>query len=68
LQEAVISWGNLLNATGGALKPEKCIFYLISFRWKADGTWLYDQNELKLVFALGVPMADGSLEENNTYQ
>ena len=63
LQEAVISWGNLLNATGGALKPAKCSFYLISFRWKADGTWLYEQNELKPEFALAVPMADGSLEE-----
>ena len=31
LQEGVISWGNLLNATGGALKPEKCSFYSISF-------------------------------------
>ena len=63
LQEAVISWGNLLNATGGALKPAKCSFYLISFRWKTDGTWLFEQNELKADFALGVPMADGSLEE-----
>ena len=52
-----------MNATGGALKPEKCSFYLISFRWKADGTWLYNQNELKPEFALGVPMADSSLEE-----
>ena len=63
LQEAVISWGNLLNATGGALKPAKCSFYLISFQWKANGTWLFEQNELKADFALGVPMADGSLEE-----
>ena len=61
LQEAVISWGNLLNATGGALKPEKCSFCLISFRWKAE--WLYDQNKLKPEFALGVPMADCSLEK-----
>ena len=63
LQEAVINWGKLLLATGGALKPEKCSFYLISFKWKADGTWVYDKNELKPDFALGVPMADGSLEE-----
>jgi hypothetical protein len=41
LQEAVINWGNLLNATGGALKPEKCSFYLMSFNWKANGTWSY---------------------------
>ena len=32
LQEAVLNWGKLLAATGGALKPEKCSFYLLSFR------------------------------------
>jgi hypothetical protein len=63
LQEAVINWGKLLIATGGALKLEKCLYYLISFKWKADGTWLYDRNELNPHFTLGVSMADGSLEE-----
>ncbi len=63
LQEAVINWGKLLITMGGALKPEQCLYYLISFKWKADGTWLFDQNELNLDFALGVPMADGSLEQ-----
>ncbi len=28
LQELVINWGKLLMATGGALKPAKCSFYL----------------------------------------
>ncbi len=63
LQDTVINWGKLLIATGGALKPKKCSFYLMSFRWKADGTWEYDQNGLNPNFALGVPMADGSLEQ-----
>jgi hypothetical protein len=63
LQEAVINWGKLLIATGGALKPEKCSYYLISFKWKANETWLYDQNELNPHFTLGMPMADASLEE-----
>jgi hypothetical protein len=44
LQESVINWGHLLIATGGALKPSKCSFYLISFKWKADGTWVYEDN------------------------
>jgi hypothetical protein len=44
LQESVINWGRLLIATGGALKPSKCSFYLISFKWKADGTWVYKDN------------------------
>ncbi len=39
LQELVINWGKLLIATiGGALKPAKCLYYLISFKWKSDGT------------------------------
>jgi hypothetical protein len=63
LQDAVINWGKLLIATGGALKPEKCSFYLMSFRWKADGSWEYDQNEQDPNFTLGVPMANGSLEQ-----
>jgi hypothetical protein len=44
LQESVINWGHLLIATGGALKPSKCSFYPISFKWKADGTWVYEDN------------------------
>jgi hypothetical protein len=31
LQDLVINWGKLLLATGGALKPVKCSFYLVSF-------------------------------------
>jgi hypothetical protein len=42
LQESVINWVSLLIATGGALKPTKCSYYLISFRWKANGTWMYE--------------------------
>jgi hypothetical protein len=63
LQESVINWGRLLLATGGALKLEKCSFFLLSFRWKADGSWVYELNESNPNFAIGIPMADGSLEE-----
>ena len=62
LQESIINWGNLLIATGGALKPAKCSYYLLSFRWKSDGTWTYELNELNEDLAIGVPMSDGSLE------
>jgi hypothetical protein len=44
-----------------ALKPIKCSYYLISFHWKADGRWLYCSNEDKEDYAIGVPLADGSL-------
>ena len=61
LQESVINWGSLLIATGGALKPGKCLYYLISFRWKADGTWVYKNNAIRPDLAIGEPLADGSL-------
>ncbi len=31
IQSSVNSWGNLLIATGGALKPEKCFYLILSF-------------------------------------
>ena len=63
LQESVINWGSLLIATGGALKPGKCSYYLISFRWKADGTWVYENNAIRPDLAIGVPLVDGRLAE-----
>ena len=45
LQESVESWGNLLMASGGMLKPVKCFYYLISFVWDAQGRWRYAKNE-----------------------
>ena len=32
-QSATMSWGELLLATGGALKPEKCFYYLVDYEW-----------------------------------
>ena len=63
LQELVLNWGHLLIATGGALKPGKCSYYLISFKWKADGTWIYENNIVQPDLAIRVPLADGSLAE-----
>ncbi len=31
LQKSIINWGNLLLATGSALKPAKCFYHIISF-------------------------------------
>ncbi len=63
LQESVINWGRLLITTGGALKPSKCSFFLISFKWNADGTWVYKDNTIRPDPAIGVPLADSSLAE-----
>ena len=61
LQESITNWGKLLLATGGALKPSKCFYYLISFEWRPDGTWKYAANEKNPEFQLEVPLADGSM-------
>ena len=37
LQASMTSWGNLLMASGGVLKPIKCFYYLISFKWNESG-------------------------------
>jgi hypothetical protein len=60
LQEAITNWGKLLLATGGALKPIKCFFHLISFTWGKDGSWAYEDNEEDEEFQATVPLADGS--------
>jgi hypothetical protein len=33
IQDSITNWGNLLIATGGALKPAKCFYSIISFDW-----------------------------------
>ncbi len=63
LQESVLSWGNLLIATGGALKPSKCFYHLISFDWKQDGSWVYEQNDTRNDLCLLVPQPDDTLAE-----
>ncbi|KAL7482089.1 hypothetical protein ACHAW6_007778 [Cyclotella cf. meneghiniana] len=35
------SWGNLLITTGGALKPPKCFYYLLSNSWDNRGQWAF---------------------------
>ncbi len=58
LQDAVTNWGRLLIARGGALKPAKCFYHLISFSRKPDGTWRYDDNHKNPAFQLHVPLAN----------
>ncbi len=44
LQDTVTNWGRLLMGSGSALKPAKCFYHLILFKWMADGTWRYKGN------------------------
>jgi hypothetical protein len=65
LQEAIVNWGKLLLASGGALKPAKCFFHLISFKFRTNGTWHYEENEKEEELCAVVPLADGSFAQIN---
>ena len=62
LQESVLNWGKLLIASGGSYKPPKCFYFyhLISFYFKQDGKWFYEENHTKPQLEMVVPMPDGS--------
>ncbi len=59
IQNSVNSWGNLLIATGGTLKPEKCFYLIISFEW-VHGEWKYKDNGINGRFGVTVPLPGGS--------
>ena len=61
LQASVHNWGKLLIGTGGAFKPIKCFFHLISFVWKASGKWAYADNEANEELDIFVPLPDGTM-------
>ena len=36
MQKTVNHWAGILQASGGALVPEKCFWYAIDFKWHKD--------------------------------
>ena len=48
---------------GGALKPSKCFYQLISFAWNADGSRSYENNNKNPDYRITVPLEDGSYAE-----
>ena len=61
LQESVLSWGNLLIATGGSLKPVKCFYHLISFTWNRHGQWSYSDNHTEECLQIFIPQPNDTL-------
>ena len=61
LQKSVTNWGNLLIASGGALKPPKCFSHILSFCWRSDGTWRYEANKANDDMIIRVPMPTGEV-------
>jgi hypothetical protein len=60
LQASVNSWGSLLIATGGSLKPPKCFYYLINYKWDSNGDWSYVEQQDTEELELTVPLPDGT--------
>ena len=48
-QIELTQWSTLLNATGGALKPEKCFWYILDYTCE-DGEWTYAKMEPRQLF------------------
>ena len=40
-QPLVTKWCDTLWLTGGCLRPDKCTWFLITFKWDKDGNWSY---------------------------
>jgi hypothetical protein len=58
IQNSVNSWSNFLIATGGALKPEKCFYSILSFEWVC-GEWMYKDKSIISNFGVTVPLPGG---------
>ena len=59
MQTNLNKWANLLIATGGALNPSKCYWYLIAYKC-IDGKWEYNDDRK---CRLSIPLPDGSRTE-----
>ena len=55
LQSSVMDWGNLLLATGKALNPSKCSWYLVDYEF-TNGEWQYKESS---DWELYIPIPDG---------
>ena len=42
-QMIIRKWCDMLWISGGCLRPNKCWWYAIDFKWKNDGTWRYSK-------------------------
>jgi hypothetical protein len=59
IQQATTFWALLLQATGGSLKPTKCYWYLMSYKFTNGIASLRSKQELNN-FALSIPQPDNA--------
>ena len=60
LQQSIDSWSRLLVATGGLLKPEKDLHYIIGFKRDNKGEWEYSQTHTNRGILIIVFLPDDS--------
>jgi hypothetical protein len=61
IQRSILSWGEVLIATGGALKPPKCFYYLIGYKWDDKGNWTYQDEPDLSEMMVSVTLPDGTI-------
>ena len=59
VQEATTDWGMLVHATGGAVKPSKSFWYLMSWKFHKGKARLKTKQELAR-FSITIPQSDGT--------
>jgi hypothetical protein len=58
-QQDLDKWTELLIATGGALNPDKCYWYLVQYKC-VNGIWEHDHDGS---YKMSIPLPDGSRQE-----
>ena len=58
VQRAIYYWAKLLQATGGSLKPEKCYWYLLSYKFVRGVACLKTIQDIKQ-YTLLIPQPNG---------
>jgi hypothetical protein len=61
VQSALTTWSRLLQATGGNLKPEKCYYYIMSYRYDGAVARLCTGRELRQYRTLTIPQHGGAV-------
>jgi hypothetical protein len=62
MQIGIKQWSCLLNATGGALKPEKCWWYLLDYTCN-DGKWIYAGIVLRELLITNLDGTKGAIKQ-----
>lgn len=57
IQEATKCWAYLLQATGGSLKPAKCYWYLMEYKFKEGTAYLSRTQDIRHI-SLNIPQPD----------